>query len=571
MDPERPRILRQLWRFGRAHRAPLAQGLLATLVVVLLRLAIPWPLRGVLEVAFPGGSQRGESVVRLLPEWGSPVLLLFAAYLACAVGGGLFEMVQRLGMVRFVSRTIQDLRARALWSAARRFRGVGSAAGELISRLVADAGRARSDLTGILVHVTKDGLLFLAVAGLFIFWISPLMGCFFLVGGMLASVIGVITSKPIEAVARRARQREGNLAATIQRTLEHGHLTEVAAEIEDAGGDESRSTRIQSLGSLAVHAVLGVAVCLALWTGLGEVHANALAPGELFLFIAYALMVHRRLVHVGRQLSRLGKVRASIARLLGLLDGAEVARATASELESGVKLERLRVAAARGSRPRLDVDLEIPVGARVALLGRPGDGKSTLLRCLAGAELPNEGGVRWDGNERAALDGTLAASVGYLAQDAVFARAPLWRLLGLSGPDGADPEQLQLLQRTGAWKVIRRLPKGLSQKLDSASLSQNQARALALGAVLLGQAPLLAIDSPCTGLKRRAAARRLHTILARSAGRTLVVAMTELRDPNRFDLVLVLRRGRVAFYGSPAEWQAWKAASRNQEPALCKA
>jgi ABC-type transport system involved in cytochrome bd biosynthesis fused ATPase/permease subunit len=102
-------------------------------------------------------------------------------------------------------------------------------------------------------------------------------------------------------------------------------------------------------------------------------------------------------------------------------------------------------------------------------------------------------------------------------------------------------------------------------------VSQHQARALALAAVLLGEAPLLALDSPCAGLKKRAATRRLDVILSRAEGRTLVVTFPELTDASRFDLVLVLRRGRMAFHGTPSEWKAWKATKRKKEVLLCKA
>src|SRR5687767_1898691 len=105
-----PSTLDTLRRFGRAHRRHLAQGLVGTVGVVLFRLAIPWPLRGVVEYAFPNGS-RDDTVLGLLPAWGEPLLWLCGAYLLCAVCGGLSETVQRLGMVRFAQRTVRDLRS----------------------------------------------------------------------------------------------------------------------------------------------------------------------------------------------------------------------------------------------------------------------------------------------------------------------------------------------------------------------------------------------------------------------------------------------------------------------------
>jgi len=558
-----------LWRYGRPHWRPLAQGLTATLGYAFFRLAIPWPLRGIIEVAFPG-AKHGHALVRHLPAWGEPLLWLCGAYLACAVLGGVCETVQRIGMGQFVSRSIGALRAAALRAATRRFRGVGSASGELIARLVADAARLRGYLMGILVHVSKDALLFAAVVALFLAWLSPTMGAFFLVGGALTAGVGYFAARPLEIVARRARHHDAAFAATIQKALEHGHVSDGSSDGEESA--ERHSARILGAASVVAHALLALTVCGAVWTGIAEVRAGLLAPGELFLFIAYSLTMHRRLVDAGRQLARIGKLRASVEQLAMLLDGADSAREhVARPLRSGVELRGLRVEALRGSRPRLaDIDLELPAGSRMAVVGRAGDGKSTLLRCLAGLE-PAAGTLRWDGEELASFDPTLCASVGYLPQEPVFSRAPVWKLLGLSGPDALDDKQTEVLRRIGAGTVIGRLSKGLRQKVGSATLSRSEARALCLGALLIGDAPLLVLDSPFEGLGKRAASERLEALLEAAAGRTLVVALSRARQASAFERVVVLKRGRILFGGSPAERLTWKATRLEQEVSLCRA
>jgi ABC-type bacteriocin/lantibiotic exporter with double-glycine peptidase domain len=431
----------------------------------------------------------------------------------------------------------------------------------------------RSHLAGILVHVSKDALMFVAVVTLFLAWISPTMGLFFLMGGGLTASVGYFASHPLEVAARRARHHDGAWATTIQQALEHGHLAPEGAAHDGEETDGRRSTRILGAASVVAHALLGLTVCLAIWTGVAEVRASVLAPGELFLFIAYALMVHRRLVDAGRQLARIGKLRACVERLATLLDASNSgARAAIRPLCTGVCIEGLHLDAVRGSRPRLaGVDLELRAGTRVAIVGRPGDGKSTLLRCLAGLEPAAQRTLRWDGTELGALDPTLCASVGYLPQEPVFSRTPVWKLLGLSGPDGLDAAQAEVLRRVGAWQVIERLSKGTRQKISSATLSRNEARAICLGAALLSSAPLLALDSPFEGLAKRAAAERLEAVLDVTAGRTLVVALPRSRDASAFDRVVVLRRGRIPFDGPPAERKARKAARIEHEVALCRA
>jgi ATP-binding cassette subfamily B protein len=348
-----------------------------------------------------------------------------------------------------------------------------------------------------------------------------------------------------------------------------------AEDRDDEGGERgARSTRILGDASLAVHALLALTVCLAMWTGVREVRAGELAPGELFLFIAYALMVHRRLVDAGRQLARVGKVRASVERLAPLLDAAgRDEEGRSRPLQTGVRIEGLRVEAIKGRRPRLDdLDLEVPAGSRVAVIGRPGAGKSTLLRSLAGVEPAAQGTLRWDGEELTGLDALLRTSIGFLPHDPVFPPAPAWHILGLSGPDALESKQIEMLRDVGAWKIIEKLPRGLRQKVSSATVSRNEARALALGAVLLGDAPLVVLDAPVEGLKKRTAVKRLQAVARAVAGRTLVIALPRLAGAaGLFDRVVVLRRGRVVFAGSPENWRAWIATRRRKEVAACRA
>jgi len=578
-------ILMPLRRFGWRHRRSFFQGVAATVAVVILRLAMPWPLRGVIEVAFPGASQRGSSLLAHLPFagswWGDPLILLCFCYLAIAVASGLAEMAQRICMVRFTAQTVHDLRRAALAAMARRARTVRAADGDLIARLVGDIGRLKADVIGILVHVTTDALLFLAVAALFVFFISPEMGLYFLAGGLAASWIGLRAASPLERVASRARAHEGAYADTIAQMLERGHMTAPIPppgnQDDDADVDrEAHGARIVALASLSVHAVLGATVVAAVLVGVSRIRAGLLAPGELFLFIAYALLVHRRLVQAGRQLARLGKVRASLARVAPLLDGSDAVTPASNpsggaprRLRQVLALRGMRLAPVRGHRQRVDaLDLEVAAGLKIAVLGRVGDGKSSLLRCLAGVEPAAEGTLLWDGEPLAGLDARLANSVGFLPQDPIFGPDALWRILGLPGPDATGLPQAEILRRIGVMDLIERLPKGLRQKVGSSSVSCNERRAIGLGAAMLAPVSLLVLDSPLEGLSHRASIERLRGIIDGTADKTLILSLPHLYEPALFDRVVVLRRGRIRFDGTPEAWRAWKEPEEGAERAV---
>lgn len=565
---KRQRAIQTIIRYGEPHRSWLVHGGLATISVVLFRLAMPWPLRGVVEVAFPKGSHEGKLLIDYLPLWGDSVLWLSGFFLLLAFGLGISEMIQRVNIMKFAAHTVHDLRAAAVRGAIRRPLHERAASGDLITRIIGDSARIKAGLSGILVHVLQNGLLFLCICGVLLY-ISPQLGLIFLVAGLIALYIGLRASTPVADVTGKQRRKEGDYAVAIQEGLDYGGLD---LQLEDlnwsSAQKEVRTTKLIALSSLLVHVVLAATVGLALWIGTQQVRAGMIAPGELFLFIAYALTVHRRMVQVGRQAARTGKVLACADRIGALLDDADsttVLRPVTPicvPLVSGLHLEQIKLASVRdrNSKPRLRrTDLTIHPRSRIAVLGKIGAGKSSLLRLLAGVELPHQGKIFWDEEEVSNSDGTLLSRISYLPQDPVFPPTYIWKILGLSGPEVLLPEEQETLRQIGAWKVICSFPQGLAEKVSSHHVSRNEARVLVLAGILLGDASAVwVLDNPVQGLGGKEARRCLAEILKRAPERTLAIAFSEPIDLDRFDRVLLLRRGKIHFDGTPTEWDEWR-------------
>ncbi|MFQ5464315.1 MAG: ATP-binding cassette domain-containing protein [Thermodesulfobacteriota bacterium] len=571
---KKQRAIDAIITYGGPHRRRLVRGGLATIGVVFFRLAMPWPLRGVVEVVFPRGSHSGRLMVDYLPGWGDPVLWLGGVYLLLALGLGVSEYIQRVDIMRFAAGTVHDMRAAAVRAAKWLPLQERATSGDLIARIIGDSARIKAGLSGIMVHGLQNGLLFLAVC-LLLLYISLPLGMVFLVAGVIALYIGLTTSTPVAETASKHRSKEGDYAAALQEGLETGGLDLQLEELNSSSArKEVKTTRLIARSSLFIHVVLAAAVGLALWVGAKGVTAGMIAPGELFLFIAYALTVHRRMVQVGRQSARTGKVLACANRIGSIISNAASAgarRPTAPDmapLESGLRLEEVKVASdgGRGGRPRLRrTDLSVHPETRVAVLGSIGSGKSTLLRVLAGVETPDKGKVFWDGEEVSKKEGTLASRVAYLRQYPVFPPTHIWKTIGLREPGALTVEQEETLRRIEAWKVIQSFSKGVEKKVGSSSISRNEARILRLAGILLGSgSSVWLLDNPVQGFARKRAKRCLGEILKCATDRTVVIALAEPLLLDRFDRVLFLRGGKVRFDGTPAEWEEWRRAQRRR-------
>ncbi|MBE9529452.1 MAG: ABC transporter ATP-binding protein [Proteobacteria bacterium] len=569
-EKKKKRALKTIITYGTPHRWWLLRGMLASVGVVFFRLLMPWPLRGVIEVVFPRSEHDGRLLVDFLPEWGEPVLLLCVAYIIIAFGLGLFEMFQRVNVMRFASQTVHDMRGAAVQGAGALSPNERTASGDFIARIIGDSARIKAGLAGIIVHGLQNGLLFLLVCAVMLY-ISISLGLIFLVAGIIAIFIGLYTSKPVAVNVSKQRKKEGNYASVLQEGIESGDLDNQLDEINwSSSRKEVRTTKLIARSSLYVHLVLALAVGLALWVGSVGVADGFIAPGDLFIFIAYALTVHRRMVQVGRQTARTGKVLACADRIgvylrpqdktvgEGAARSKESGADTDVKLKTGLRLERVKLDSARGrgARPRLRrTDLTILPESHVAVIGNIGAGKSSLLQLMAGVDVADKGSIFWDEEDMTGKSGTLCSRVAYLAQDIIFPPTPLWKILGFDAVQELSPEQEETLEHIEALKLVKSFSKGLKTKVGSSNISRNEARILRLAGILLNDtSSLWILDNPVQGLRGKKAKLSIEEILRCAKGRALVVGLAGPIAMQRFDRVVTLRNGKLRFEGTPGEY-----------------
>ncbi|QYC42073.1 Alpha-hemolysin translocation ATP-binding protein HlyB [Nonomuraea coxensis DSM 45129] len=214
------------------------------------------------------------------------------------------------------------------------------------------------------------------------------------------------------------------------------------------------------------------------------------------------------------------------------------------------------------------VDLTIPYGACVALVGLNGAGKSTLVKLLCRFYDPSRGAVRWDGTDlRDADPAELRSRLTAVFQDYVAYDFTAAENISL-GALGASPEQVRAAARlAGVDTALERLPYGydtlLSKRfLDAAEasgvvLSGGQWQRLALARALIrGERDLLILDEPSAGLDAEAEHAIHQRLREYRAGRTSLLISHRLSAVKDADLIVVLAEGRVAEQGTHATLMA---------------
>ncbi|MFG1409713.1 thiol reductant ABC exporter subunit CydC [Xanthobacter sp. VTT E-85241] len=181
-----------------------------------------------------------------------------------------------------------------------------------------------------------------------------------------------------------------------------------------------------------------------------------------------------------------------------------------------------------------DLTLDIPRGARLAIIGASGAGKSTLLALLSGEMAPAAGTLE-------ACPATLLTQRTELFQDSVRDN------LRLAAPDATDARLWDALAAAGLAAPIRALPRGLDTLLGEGGLglSGGESRRLALARLLLRAAPLWLLDEPTEGLDAATGRDVLTRVADHVGARTLVIATHIRREAEIADHLIILDGGRI--------------------------
>ncbi|MCD2197726.1 ABC transporter ATP-binding protein/permease [Actinomycetospora endophytica] len=224
--------------------------------------------------------------------------------------------------------------------------------------------------------------------------------------------------------------------------------------------------------------------------------------------------------------------------------------------ERGLALEDVGFAY-RSGRPVLrGIDLHVPPGERLAVVGGSGAGKSTLARLIAGVSRPTSGSVRLDGRDVGSFDDdTLRGEVLLLTQEHHVFAGSVRDNLALPAGEFPDDDLRSAVELVGLGNWFATLPDGLDTAVGSGAVTVPApvAQQLALARVVLADPGTVVLDE-ATSLLDTAAARRAEGALERVlAGRTVIAIAHRLHTAAAADRVAVMADGMIVELGAPDE------------------
>jgi ATP-binding cassette subfamily B protein len=211
-----------------------------------------------------------------------------------------------------------------------------------------------------------------------------------------------------------------------------------------------------------------------------------------------------------------------------------------------------------------NLNLAVPSGQKLALVGENGSGKSTLIKLLCNLYRPTEGEILLDGMRLQDHDPLhLHRKIGVLFQDFVHYHATLRENIGFGAVEHlGDAERiLDAARHSGADEVIAQLSKGMDTVLgrqfhEGLELSGGQWQKVALGRALLRDSEILVLDEPTAAIDAESEFHLFDRISDLTIGKTVILVSHRFGAVRMADRILVLRKGEVEESGSHDELMA---------------
>ena len=523
----------------------------------------PWPLKYLFdEVLLPERLGRPADVETVL-------LLVVLALLAVTVVDSLVTLLRGYVLAALGERVAagvrSDLYARLQRLPLRYHETVP--VGELTNRIISDVERVRWALTTTLLEAVTNILTLVGMASVLLVLDWQLSLGLVMVIPLLVIVV-VSSRRRILAAEEHARDVEGDLAAAAQESLvaiklikSFGREGAESSRFADRSAASMRAilrtTRTTSGLSYALDVLVAVATSCLVWLGATRVLSGALTPGELLIFTAYLGSFFgptRALSKLPAQLTR-AAVRAERIAAILRQEPDIVARPGAVPApvpRTGMALESVSFSYVEGTSVLRSVNLEVPVGRTLAVVGPTGAGKSTIAALMCRLHDPGDGAVTLDGTDLRDLTlDSVHQHVGLVLQEATLFRATVRDNIAYGRLEATAEEVVEAAKVADAHEFIEALPEGYDTLLAErgVSLSGGQRQRLALARAVLRGSAILVLDEPTTGLDARSERAVLQAIRRVSAGRTTVMITHRMAAAMTADHIVVLDRGVVVERG----------------------
>jgi ATP-binding cassette, subfamily B, bacterial HlyB/CyaB len=298
---------------------------------------------------------------------------------------------------------------------------------------------------------------------------------------------------------------------------------------------------------------------LVLWVGATLVLKGELSLGQLIAFRILAGYVTNPMLRLATLWQSFQETSLSLERLADIVDHPEEIEIAGEQLpplpplQGHIGYEGVNFRfGSQGPLQLTNINLEIPAGSFVGIVGSSGSGKSTLLKLLTRLYDPTAGVIRVDGYDIAKVDlYSLRSQIGVVPQDSLLFDGSVMANLALTRPDAGFEEICQAAQVACAHDFIQALPAGYSSSVGErgAALSGGQRQRIAIARMVLKRPRLLILDEATSALDVDTEQQLTRNLMAAYKGSTVLFITHRLGALRHADRILVMHQGQLVEQG----------------------
>jgi subfamily B ATP-binding cassette protein MsbA len=440
----------------------------------------------------------------------------------------------------------------------------------LVSRVLTDVTLAKTGIVDGVSTVLKDGitLLALVVVAFYQDWLLSLIAFFLFPLGVLPVLR---TAKKVKRHSRKGQTRLAQLAAYLQESLLGSRVVKIfgmqAYELErfqqenrSVRGEALRTTRAKLINQPLMEVLGAIGFCAVLVYGGEAVINGSRTTGSFFAFLTSLYLCYAPFKGLGKANATMQQGLAAAEELFAILDtppdpveAAEPRQVVG--LREGLRAEGLHFAYGPEEPVIRGLDLEIPRGTTVALVGPSGGGKSTIIDLFCRFYDPTAGRITLDGIDLRDLSlDSLRAQIALVDQNTFLFNDSVANNIayGQGGQGGVDAAAIEAAARAAnAHGFIAELPEGYDTLIgeNGTMLSGGQRQRIAIARALIKNAPILFLDEATSALDTASEQVVQEALDRLMQNRTTLVVAHRLSTVIHADQIVVIAGGRVVEAG----------------------
>jgi len=544
-----------LWRY----RWGMALGLLCLVIKDVAQAGQPLMIRGAVDA--------------LTKSLGSGAFLRFAAYLlGLSVVKGIFQYWMRVIIIG-ISRDMEydlrnDLFAHLVELSPDYYQRTRT--GDIMARSTNDLNAVRMMLGPGIMYWTETSLTFVLAIAVMVSadW---RLAVFAIVPAPAVSLAVIFFGRKIHARFERIQAMFSDISSRVQENLAGVRMVRAFAQEQAESrrfeelnkqyiAQNLKLVRIQGFFQPLLEALIGCTFLMVLLVGGFQVLQGRITLGGYIMFNTYMGMLVWPMIALGWVVNLMQRGTASLSRINQILDKKPTITAPRRPH---------RLAAVRGeidfrgvsmeygaARALAEVDLQIPAGSTIAVVGHTGSGKSTLVSLVPRLMDPTHGAVMLDGVDLRKLDpAELRRHIGFVPQETFLFSATIAGNIAF-GVESATPEQIRrAAELAGLAADIEGFPEGYETMVGERgiTLSGGQKQRTAIARAILRDPRILILDDALSSVDTLTEERILNHLAGVMQGRTVILISHRVSTVRGADRIVVMERGRIVEQGTHAE------------------